>query len=79
MNDSQIYRNMKITRDERAVKLGCSDSCGLHHSTHRKGDHSKLLVALMLLAGSLVSKFHFQLTKKSYRKVLEKVRHSPIW
>ena len=25
MNDSRIHRNMKIARDDRAVKLGCSD------------------------------------------------------
>ena len=37
------------------------------------------LVVLLLLAGSLVSKFHFQSTKKSYRKVPEKVGHSPFW
>ena len=35
---------MKISRDDRAVKLSCSDWCGLHHSTHRKGHQSKLLL-----------------------------------
>ena len=35
------------------------------------------LVVLLLLAGSLVSKFHFQLTKKGQRKVPEKVGQSP--
>ena len=25
MNDSRIHRNMKIARDDRAVKLGCGD------------------------------------------------------
>ena len=44
MNDSRIHWKMKIARDDRAVKLGCSDWCGLHHSTLRKGHHSKLLV-----------------------------------
>ena len=29
MNDSRIQRNMKIARDDSAVKLGCSDWCGL--------------------------------------------------
>ena len=29
MNDSRIQRNMKIARDDSAVKLGCSDLCGL--------------------------------------------------
>ena len=38
------HRNMKIVRGDRAVKLGCSDWCGLHHSTHRKGHQSKLLL-----------------------------------
>ena len=33
----------------------------------------------LLHAGSLVRKFHFMLTKKSYRNVPEKVGHSPIW
>ena len=37
------------------------------------------VVVLLLFAGSLVSKFHFQLMKKSPRKVPEKVGHSPIW
>ena len=31
--NSFIHRNIKIARDYRAVKLGCSDGCGLHHST----------------------------------------------
>ena len=35
--NSFIHRNIKIARDYRAVKLSCSDWCGLHHSTHRKG------------------------------------------
>ena len=34
--------NMKIARDDRVVKLGCSGWCGPHHSTHRKGHQSKL-------------------------------------
>ena len=29
MKDSRIYRNMKIARADSAVKLGCSDRCGL--------------------------------------------------
>ena len=37
------------------------------------------LVLLLLLAGSLVPKFHFQLTKKSQREVPEKVKHTTIW
>ena len=42
--NSFIHQNIKIARDYRALKLGCSDGCGLHHSTHRKGHQSKLLV-----------------------------------
>ena len=29
MNDSQIHQDMKIVRNDSAVKLGCSDWCGL--------------------------------------------------
>ena len=29
MNDSRIHRNIKIAKDDSAVKLGCRDLCGL--------------------------------------------------
>ena len=29
IKDSRVYRNMKIARDDSAVKLGCSEWCGL--------------------------------------------------
>ena len=29
MNDSRIHQEMKIVRNDSAVKLGCSDWCGL--------------------------------------------------
>ena len=29
MNDSRIHQDMKIARNDSAVKLGCSDWCGL--------------------------------------------------
>ena len=34
MKDSRIYENMKIARDDSAVKLGVTDVA--FHSTHRK-------------------------------------------
>ena len=37
------------------------------------------LVLRLLLAGSFVPKFHFQLTKTSKREVREMVRHNTIW
>ena len=37
------------------------------------------LVLLILIAGSLVPKFHFQLTKESYREVCEMSGHSSSW
>ena len=37
------------------------------------------LVVLLLLAGSLVLKFLFQLSKKSSREVPEKVGRDKIW
>ena len=37
------------------------------------------LVLLLLFAGPLVPKFHFQLTKKSQREVSGKVGHNTIW
>ena len=37
------------------------------------------LVLLLLLAGSLVPKFHFQLSEKSHKEVPEMVEHGTIW
>ena len=37
------------------------------------------LVLLLLLAGSLVPKFHLQLSEKSQKDVPEKVEHCTIW
>ena len=37
------------------------------------------LILLLLLAGSLVPKFHFQLSEKSYKEVPEKVEHGTVW
>ena len=33
MNDLRIHRNMKIARFDSALKLGCSDRCGLPLNT----------------------------------------------
>ena len=38
-----------------------------------------VLLDLLLLARSLVTKFHFQFTKKGLREVREKVGHCSIW
>ena len=45
MNDSRIYRNMKIAWNNSAVKLGCSDWCDLQLNA-TKGYQSMLLVVL---------------------------------
>ena len=41
MNDSRIYRNMKIAWNNSAVKLGCSDWCDLQlNATERISEHA---------------------------------------
>ena len=54
MNDSQIHRNMKIALDDSAVKLGCSDWCGLPPNASERISE-KALIVFTLRAADVVS------------------------